>query len=255
MARFERLAAIIGLLSLCPVGASAQDFAGACRDPAIGCRETLNPECLRLGAGAIAAVPGGVDCDAQMARYSECLAYVAEQCPQDGLQSDGGSGVEAKAPLGHRVVAEGSAGGFRQFYVLAGGPIGWADAATAAERMGGRLLVVDSAAKSDAVFAVLVKHPELFRPAPVLFVGNLFLGPFIGLYQKPGEPEPAGGWRWVDGTPLGYANWLQGQPDNWFFVEHVANYMCLNRATCDTWNDIRPEAEAVSSYIVEIPAR
>lgn len=255
MGRFGRLGLIACLAAAAaPLGGAAEEFEAACADPSIGCREVLSVECLRLGAGSIAATPGALDCETQMARYSNCLAYVAAQCPAGGPQVGGGGAVAAEPPPGHRVVAEGQAGGHRQLYVLAGGPIGWAEAAQSAERMGGRLLVIDSAAKSDAVFGVLVTHPELFRPAPAFLLGAFSVGPFIGLYQKPGSLEPAGGWRWVDGTPLGFARWLALQPDNWLGGEHVANVMCLNRETCDTWNDIKPEAGEVQSYIVEIPA-
>ena len=40
---------------------------------------------------------------------------------------------------------------------------------------------------------------------------------WIGLYQDVNDPnysEPAGGWKWIDGTDAVYTNWRANQPDN-----------------------------------------
>jgi hypothetical protein len=39
-------------------------------------------------------------------------------------------------------------------------------------------------------------------------------GPWLGLVQAPGSPEPSGGWTWLDGTPMTEIFWYPTQPDN-----------------------------------------
>jgi hypothetical protein len=49
-----------------------------------------------------------------------------------------------------------------------------------------------------------------------LFVGLLAGGGgwWVGGYQAPGSPEPAGGWGWTTGEAFTYANWRSGEPNN-----------------------------------------
>lgn len=37
---------------------------------------------------------------------------------------------------------------------------------------------------------------------------------WIGGFQPPGSPEPAGNWQWVTGEAFSYNNWAAGHPDN-----------------------------------------
>ena len=64
---------------------------------------------------------------------------------------------------------------------------------------GGDLLVIDNAQKQAHYSAILNTNS------------------WIGLYHDLNDPnysEPAGGWKWVDGTPLIYENWNGGEPNN-----------------------------------------
>jgi len=37
---------------------------------------------------------------------------------------------------------------------------------------------------------------------------------WLGGFQPPGSPEPAGNWQWITGEPWVYANWAPGEPNN-----------------------------------------
>ena len=39
---------------------------------------------------------------------------------------------------------------------------------------------------------------------------------WIGLFQKPGSPEPSGGWEWISGEPVTYTHWHSGEPNDNF---------------------------------------
>jgi hypothetical protein len=53
---------------------------------------------------------------------------------------------------------------------------------------------------------------------------------WIGLNDKTVE----GGFAWTDGVPLSYINWNDGQPDNWYEVEHCIELTMWQRGS---WND------------------
>jgi hypothetical protein len=72
---------------------------------------------------------------------------------------------------------------------------------------------------------------------------------WLGLYQDLGDPtysEPSGGWFWVDGTPLGYANWHSGEPSNGQGAEHYAGFWSAGQ-----WNDYLIDAVQVPRYVIE----
>jgi len=74
------------------------------------------------------------------------------------------------------------------------------------------------------------------------------IGLFLGGYQLPGSPEPAGGWVWVTGEGFTYQNWAPGEPNDqsgsgpegWLIWQDA-----LGR-----WNDVRHDNTNVG-YIVE----
>jgi Ca2+-binding RTX toxin-like protein len=73
-------------------------------------------------------------------------------------------------------------------------------------------------------------------------------GPFdawLGGYQPPGSPEPAGGWTWVTGEPMTYTNWNPGQPDN---AGGAENY--LEMTGSGGWNDLNGAAN-LGVYVTE----
>ena len=95
------------------------------------------------------------------------------------------------------------------------------------------------------------------------------IGPYIGLYQVPGSPEPAGGWVWEDGTSsTGYTNWFFNQPDNYNGDNVGAFYNGFDMASADTpWGVIYdgltiltgpgspgPNPFLANSFVVSSPA-
>jgi hypothetical protein len=73
---------------------------------------------------------------------------------------------------------------------------------------------------------------------------------WIGLYQDMTDPnysEPAGGWVWVDGTPLTFTNWYTpSEPNNGGGLEHYGGYW-----PGDQWNDYQIADAAAATYVVE----
>ena len=75
----------------------------------------------------------------------------------------------------------------------------WPDARAKANNLGGDLLVIHNAVEQ-AHFASILPSSS-----------------WLGLYQDVNDPnysEPAGGWKWVDGTPATYTNWASGEPND-----------------------------------------
>ena len=101
-------------------------------------------------------------------------------------------------------VEDGGNGHWYQGVVLSSQAIPWQSARNAAESKNADLAMLHNQAASNWVFANVVSNPTLW-------VG--WMGPWIGGYQVPGSSEPAGGWVWVDGSPVTIA-WGGGQPDN-----------------------------------------
>ena len=101
-------------------------------------------------------------------------------------------------------VEVGGNGHWYQGVVLSSQAIPWQSARNAAESKNADLAMLHNEAASSWVFANVVSNPTLW-------VGTL--GPWIGGYQVPGSSEPAGGWIWVDGSPVTIA-WNGAQPDN-----------------------------------------
>ncbi|MCP4833380.1 MAG: C-type lectin domain-containing protein, partial [Phycisphaera sp.] len=79
----------------------------------------------------------------------------------------------------------------------------WAEARAYAISLGANLTSFDNDAESIAVKTYLVEQ-DVSRG-------------WIGLYQDLAAPdyaEPAGGWRWSDGTEYAYVDWLPGEPSD-----------------------------------------
>ena len=101
---------------------------------------------------------------------------------------------------------------YRTYY--ADGPISWTQARTQALSLGGGydLASINSAAENTLIFNNI--NDNLMWNGGTAYSGG---GPWIGLFQPDGSSEPAGGWKWVDGTSAispNYNNWSPGQPDN-----------------------------------------
>ena len=104
------------------------------------------------------------------------------------------------------------ASSYRTYY--ADQPITWTEARNQALSLGGGydLVSINSEPENDLIFR-FIRNPLMWNGGTAYSGG----GPWVGLYQPVGSPEPTGGWRWVDGTSAlspNYNNWSPGQPDN-----------------------------------------
>jgi hypothetical protein len=112
-------------------------------------------------------------------------------------------------------------GGNGHWYALLPNTSGWMNCAAAAEAAGGHLATLTSAAENQFVLDVVA--PDLFCRLA------------IGLKQRSGSAEPAGGWGWITGEPLVYTNWYTNEPNN---VGGVENFGELRKSANPQWNDI-----------------
>ena len=77
--------------------------------------------------------------------------------------------------------------------------------------------------------------------------GNSTLGGYQD-FDDPDFSEPGGGWRWANGEPWDYSNWLPGEPNNSSGNEHGVAVCCppLMR-----WNDVQLYN---ATYLIEFEA-
>jgi hypothetical protein len=101
----------------------------------------------------------------------------------------------------------------------------WEEAEAEAVAAGGHLVTINDAAENAWVAAT-------FNPDPPNS------GAWIGLYQLPGSPEPAGGWVWISGEPVSYTNWGPGEPSNHDGIEEFAHLGRFHPS--EQWNDWSP---------------
>jgi hypothetical protein len=122
-----------------------------------------------------------------------------------------------------------------EYYEIDSTPRTWADANVFAASqsylgMPGHLATITSLEEQNFIYSELVAITN-FPGSPVHFT-------WLGGYQEPGSPEPAGGWSWVTGEPWSYANWAQGNPDN---AGGNENYLSMAkedwRGGVGKWND------------------
>jgi hypothetical protein len=107
-----------------------------------------------------------------------------------------------------------------QYIFTITGPITWETAKAAAVARGGQLASVNDSAEDDFFRAVLNDYDRLWGPEPKQEARN---GPWLGLFQPEGSPEPSGGWTWLDGTSLTFEGWHSTQPDN-FIGDRYGHY-------------------------------
>ena len=100
-------------------------------------------------------------------------------------------------------VADGGNGHFYEAFSVPDG-ISWTSASQIADLMGGYLVTITSQAENDFVYDLI--NYDMYWDGPS--------GPWIGGYQPPGSPEPAGGWTWVTDEPFIYSNWNDQQPNS-----------------------------------------
>ncbi len=128
----------------------------------------------------------------------------------------------------------------------------WTSARDAAVAAGGYLATCATAAENAFVFA-LVNDVQAWTLAS----HGRSIGPWIGGFQAPGSPEPAGGWQWISGETWSVANWAVGEPNNSCFSieEHTVCYWNQDMLTAplpaSTWNDYAGCVGPVIAYVIE----
>jgi hypothetical protein len=65
------------------------------------------------------------------------------------------------------------------------------------------------------------ENAAIFNQIDTASLWSGIVGPYIGLFQPNGNTEPAGGWRWVDGTLASYTNWHPVEPNNGAICSNV----------------------------------
>jgi serine/threonine protein kinase len=119
--------------------------------------------------------------------------------------------------------------------------ITWGDAKAAAEKAGGYLATISSAAENAFVYQLASKNPGLWHMNP----WNDRLGPWLGGHQT------AAGWRWVTGERWDYTNWAPGEPNSTAAaVQDKLMFFGGRRLTGPQWADGR-DSDAITGYIVE----
>ena len=204
------------------------------------CNGLLDPSCLaglRVGAGSVPTV-GLIGCRPQIAAYRACL-QAAARCD---------AGLEP--PEGHSLLGKRQTRSAQYLLIQAPAPISWSDARTAAEGLGGQLASIGSQEENDEILALLESSPGAFQTQEV-FMTTAHVGPWIGGYQQEGAAEPSGGWRWLDGAALQFANWRRGEPNDLMDEDYLVIY-CRERPVCADWSDANGLSFQVRGYLVEI---
>jgi len=122
----------------------------------------------------------------------------------------------------------------------------WTSADRAATLAGGYLATITSEQENEFVFGLISADPTCWRT----LTDMLYMGPWLGGYQPPGAPEPAGGWLWVTGEPFEYTAWLSVEPSG--PNEDRLHYMGRIGSPEAAWNDQPNEhAWGPMAYVVE----
>jgi len=146
--------------------------------------------------------------------------------------------------------------------VTVSGGIDWFDARDAAELQSfwgvqGHLVTITSGQEDNFI---ATNFPEAFpvipspRPAgcadPITVENTCGYPYWFGGFQSPGSPdEPEGNWQWVTGEPFVYANWHDGEPNDFQGREED----CLNPHPDGSlgWNDHLCDDRRVGGYVIE----
>ncbi len=127
----------------------------------------------------------------------------------------------------------------------------WDEFEELAHALGGYPVAIGSQAENDFVFNLTLLDEGHWAVYDVTDDGKAYEGPMIGLVQKEGAPEPAGGWYWLNGEPLEYTNWAPGAPGNWRGNQDLANFANPRRsAPSPEWGDT-PGIHM--SVVIEVP--
>jgi len=121
------------------------------------------------------------------------------------------------------------------------GGIIWSDASLAATNRGGYLATATSRNENRFIFSLARQHTNVWYGG---------YGPWLGGFQPPGSPEPAGGWAWVTGEPFLFQNWATGQPNNNGGEDRV--HFGGQASPSEVWNDLGQNATNFArGYVIE----
>jgi len=109
----------------------------------------------------------------------------------------------------------------------------WPEAEAEAVAAGGHLITINDFAENIEMTTIY----QAFRNEYIVSVGPLADGAWIGLYQLPNSPEPAGGWVWASGEPVTFTNWSSEEPSNDEGVENYAHFGVIPSVEPYKWND------------------
>jgi hypothetical protein len=124
----------------------------------------------------------------------------------------------------------------------------WLEAKERAEAAGGHLVTIGSAEENEQVHALIADNPDIWINLEFTAVIDgeegaiqVTSGPWIGLHQPVGSPEPDGGWAWVTGEAVEYTNWSMGEfeePNDLGGVEHYGQFFGQGLdSRAAGWND------------------
>jgi gliding motility-associated-like protein len=111
-------------------------------------------------------------------------------------------------------------------YLLRNQMVSWTDAKAYGDALGLSMYVINNVIEEQAVYNALPWR------------GNDGKHYWLGLYQDLNDPnysEPAGAWKWVDGTPLNYLHWAGGEPNDVDGGEHFGQFDWASYGS--NWND------------------
>ena len=125
-------------------------------------------------------------------------------------------------------------GNGHDYYLLT--PNSWTAAEAEAEGMGGTLAIVRNDGEQKWIFSTFGKF------------GGTEHALWIGLHRR----KPGGTFFWVDGSPLDFANWSAGEPNNAGGNENCV-HMQWDPASPGAWNDLNEGNQA--NAVVEMRGR
>jgi hypothetical protein len=138
--------------------------------------------------------------------------------------------------------------------------ITWLDAKAAASARGGYLATLTSAEENRFVWSLIANQPRAWTTS--LRQGQSDdVGPWIGLVQiRHQAQEPKGGWQWISGEPVAFANWAATKPNNLEQIEDYGHFFRVAGSNDPArWNDLPNDPTQLSvvraqrpvAYIVE----